>query len=203
MQNNDMLRQLWPEELAVRYRTKGYWRGETFDRMLRDRATAHGGQLAVVGGETSWTYADLLERAEAAAGGFLSLGLQPGDRVIVQLPIIAAFFPAVFGLFLAGLLPVFALPAHRQAELIHLARKARAKALVQADRHERFDYRPLALAVQGEAPDLRHLMVAGAPAPGMLAFDDLRPGPALRRPIPIRNRWPSCRSPAAPPGCRS
>lgn len=179
MQNNDMPRQLWPEELAARYRAKGYWRGETFGQMLRDRAAAQGGRLAVIDGATRWTYADLLQRAEAAAGGFLSLGLQPGDRVIVQLPNIAAFFPAVFGLFLAGLLPVFALPAHRQAELIHLARKARAKALVQADRHEGFDYRPLALAVQAEAPDLRHLVVVGAPGPGMLAFDDLRPGPAL------------------------
>ncbi|NGM45898.1 AMP-binding protein [Rhodobacter sp. SGA-6-6] len=174
-----MPRQLWPEELAARYREKGYWQGETFGRMLRDRAAAHGSRLAVVDGDTRWTYAELLDRAEAAAGGLLSLGLQPGDRVILQLPNIAAFFPAVFGLFLAGLLPVFALPAHRQSELIHLARKARAKALVQADRHEGFDYRPLALAVQAEAPELRHLVVVGEPGPGMLAFGDLRPGPAL------------------------
>ncbi len=179
MQNNDMPRQLWPEELAVRYRDKGYWRGETFGRMLRDRAAAHGGRLAVIDGTARWTYADLLERAEAAAGGFLGLGLEPGDRVIVQLPNIAAFFPAVFGLFLAGLLPVFALPAHRQTELVHLARKSRAKALVQADRHEGFDYRPLALAAQAETPGLRHLVVVGEPGPGMLAFGDLRPGPAL------------------------
>lgn len=179
MQNNDMPRQLWPEELAARYRDKGYWRGETFGRMLRDRAAAHGGRLAVVDGDTRWTYAELLDRAETAAGGFLSLGLRPGDRVILQLPNIAAFFPAVFGLFLAGLLPVFALPAHRQSELIHLARKARAKALVQADRHEGFDYRPLALAVQAEAPELKHLVVVGEPGTKMLAFGDLRPGPAL------------------------
>ena len=52
MQNNDMPRQLWPEELAARYREKGYWQGETFGRMLRDRAAAHGSRLAVVDGDT-------------------------------------------------------------------------------------------------------------------------------------------------------
>ncbi len=179
MQNNDMPRQIWPGELVARYREKGYWTGETFGRMLRDRAAAHGARLAVIDAGTRWTYAGLLERAEAAAGGFLTLGLKPGDRVIVQLPNIAAFFPAVFGLFLAGLVPVFALPAHRQTELIHLARKAKARALVQADRHEGFDYRPLALTVRDGAPELRHLIIVGEAGPDMLAFDDLRPGPEL------------------------
>ncbi|MFC3628002.1 (2,3-dihydroxybenzoyl)adenylate synthase [Paracoccus angustae] len=177
---NTIPRQVWPEDLAARYRSKGYWRGETFGDVLRARAADHPDRLAVVDADNRWTYADLLARAESAAGGYLALGLQPGDRVIVQIPNVAAFFPAVFGLFLAGLIPVYALPAHRQTELIHFARRSGAKAMVVADRHEGFDYRPLADLVRAEAPAIAHVVVIGD-AGDHIPFDSLRAGPALPR----------------------
>lgn len=168
-----MPQQIWPADLAARYRARGFWRGETFGDMLRVRAAEHPGRLAVVDGENRWTYGDLLARAERAAHGYLALGLQSGDRVIVQVPNIAPFFPAVFGLFLAGLIPVYALPAHRQTELIHFANRSGAKAMVIADRHEGFDYRPLARLVKDQAPDLAHVIVIGDPGES-IAFDDLK-----------------------------
>lgn len=177
---NTIPRQVWPEDLAARYRSKGYWRGETFGDVLRARAADHPDRLAVVDADNRWTYSDLLARAESAAGGYLALGLQPGDRVIVQIPNVAAFFPAVFGLFLAGLIPVYALPAHRQTELIHFARRSGAKAMVVADRHEGFDYRPLADLVRAEAPAIAHVVVIGD-AGDHIPFDSLRAGPALPR----------------------
>lgn len=165
--------QVWPDDLAALYREKGYWRGETMGGVLLARAADHPDHLAVVGGDTRWTYSQLLDRAKAAANGFQSLGLEPGDRVLVQIPNIAGFFPAVFGLFLAGLLPVYALPAHRQTELIHFARQSGAKAMVMADQHEGFDYRPLAAMVQAEVPELAHVVVIGD-AGEHIAFDDFR-----------------------------
>ncbi len=153
-------RQVWPPEFAARYRAAGWWRGETFGGFLRQRAAEHPDRLAVVGGADRWTYAELLARAERAAGGWQALGLQPGDRVIVQMPNVAVFLPAVFGLFLAGLVPVYALPAHRQTELAHFARRSGARGLVTVERHEGFDYPALARAVAAEVPALAHIVVA-------------------------------------------
>ncbi len=178
-QTQPIPQQIWPDDLAARYRQRGYWRGETFGQMLRDRAARHPDRLAVVDGANRWTYADLLARAESAAGGYLTLGLRPGDRVLVQIPNIAPFFPAVFGLFLAGLIPVYALPAHRQTELIHFAARSGAKAMVIADRHEGFDYRPLADLVRAEAPGIAHVVVIGEPGGGHVPFDSLQAGPGL------------------------
>lgn len=178
-QTQPIPQQIWPDDLAARYRQRGYWRGETFGQMLRDRAARHPDRLAVVDGAHRWTYADLLARAESAAGGYLTLGLRPGDRVLVQIPNIAPFFPAVFGLFLAGLIPVYALPAHRQTELIHFATRSGAKAMVIADRHEGFDYRPLADLVRAEAPGIAHVVVIGEPGGGHVPFDSLQAGPEL------------------------
>ena len=179
MQSDDTApRQVWPQDFASRYREKGYWRGETMGGVLRLRAAEHPDRVAVVDGETRWTYGELLTRAETAAAGFLGLGLTPGDRVIVQIPNVVGFFPAVFGLFLAGLIPVYALPAHRQTELTHFARRSGAKALVVAERLDGFDYRPLASAVQADVPTLAHVVVIGEPGPH-IAFDALPQTPVV------------------------
>jgi 2,3-dihydroxybenzoate-AMP ligase len=153
--------QVWPEAFAARYRAAGYWRGETFPALLRRQAEARPEAVAIVDGDRRWTYADLHRRAEAHAAGFLALGLRPGARVVVQLGNVAEFFSVVFGLFRAGLLPVYALAAHRLAEVAHIARRAEAAAYVAADRWAGFDYRILARALKAEVPHLAHVVIAG------------------------------------------
>ncbi len=155
------LRQEWPEELARLYRERGYWRGETFSSMLRERSAAYPDRVAVVAGDKRWTYRDLVDRAQVAARGFLDLGLTPGERVIVQVGNIPEFLSVVFGLFLARLVPVYALPAHRLTEIVHFARKAEASAYVIEDNRDGFDYRVLARAVMGEVPGVRSVVVVG------------------------------------------
>ena len=171
------LKQIWPKDMAALYRAKGYWRGETFSQVLRNRAEAQPDAVAVVGMSQRWTYGDLLQKAETAAAGFLALGLQPGDRVVVQLPNLPEFLGVIFGLFRAKLIPVYALPAHRATEIVHFVTRAEASAYVVADRHEGFDYRALARAVQAEVPDLRHVVVVGE-ADEFASFDGFRADPA-------------------------
>jgi len=156
------LQQIWPEEFAQRYRERGYWRGETFPGFLRERAQQFPDRVAVTGGDgTSWTYGELFARAEVNAAGFLALGLKPGDRVVVQLGNIPEFLSVVCGLFVAGLIPVYALPAHRLTEIVHFAQKAEAAAYVIAERYDGFDYRSLAREVIAAAPTVKHVVVVG------------------------------------------
>ncbi len=181
------LQQIWPDDLAARYRAKGYWRGETFSQLLRDRVEATPDAVAVVGMDQRWTYGELLEKAETAAAGFLALGLKPGDRVVVQLPNLPEFLSVIFGLFRAKLIPVYALPAHRSTEIVHFVTRAEASAYVVADRHEGFDYRALARAVQAEVPGLRHVVVVGE-AEEFASFDAFRADPAS---LPTEDADPS------------
>ncbi|PTW59380.1 2,3-dihydroxybenzoate-AMP ligase [Breoghania corrubedonensis] len=153
--------QIWPQDVARRYREKGYWNGETFTSFLNRRAAMHPDRIAVVGDGVGWSYAELQTRAETVAAGFLALGLAPGERVVVQLPNIAEFLSVVFGLFRARLIPVFALPAQRLTEIRHFAQTAEASAYVVKDRWDEFDYRHLARAVKAEVPTLRHVVVVG------------------------------------------
>ncbi|MYR61032.1 AMP-binding protein, partial [Streptomyces sp. SID625] len=112
----------WPEEFAARYRAAGYWRGETFGGMLRERAAAHPDRVALVDAapeRRTWTYRELDRAADRLAAGFTARGIGRGDRVVVHLPNRGEFVEVVFALFRIGALPVYALPAHRESEIAH------------------------------------------------------------------------------------
>ncbi|MYZ45036.1 (2,3-dihydroxybenzoyl)adenylate synthase [Schauerella aestuarii] len=165
--------QIWPDDLAARYRAAGHWRGETFGGWLRERAQAHPDKIAIVGGDTRWSYAELDRRANEMAAGLRASGLVAGDRVVVHLPNIPEFFEVVFGLFRAGILPVYALPAHRITEIAHFASSSEASAYVIAGRHEGYDYAELAAELQQRLPAVRQVFVARPDRDGQTGFADL------------------------------
>lgn len=162
----------WPSEYAERYRAAGWWRGETFGEMLRERAAKHPERIAIVdpapapgapGGRTV-SYGELDARADRLAAGFLARGIGKGDRVVLQLPNVAEFFDVMFALFRIGALPVFALPAHRESEVRYFCEFTEAAAYVIPAVHGGFDYRELATAVRAQVPTLREVFVAAGPA---------------------------------------
>ncbi|MCP2254943.1 2,3-dihydroxybenzoate-AMP ligase [Prauserella aidingensis] len=158
----------WPAEDAARYRALGHWRGQTFGTWLSGLVAAYAERTAVVGvsaatGEqVRWTYAELDERSHRLAAGFADRGIAAGERVLVQLPNVAEYVPVIFGLWRAGALPVFALPAHRHSELVHFAAHSEAAAIVTVGEHERHDYAAAARSVADEVPSLRHVFVVGS-----------------------------------------
>ncbi|AKJ02785.1 2,3-dihydroxybenzoate-AMP ligase [Archangium gephyra] len=174
----------WPEEFASRYRRAGYWCGETFGQVLRERARRHGERTALVAGAQRWSYRELDERADRLAAGLHALGIKPRDRVVVQLPNIAEFFEVCFALFRLGALPVFALPAHRSAEISYFCAFTEAAAYIIPDKHGGFDYRTLAGQVRERVPGLRQVIVAGEAGP-FTALNSLYAEPAgLPEPSP-------------------
>ncbi|QHB71494.1 AMP-binding protein [Stenotrophomonas sp. 364] len=177
------LRQSWPPALVARYRAAGYWRGETLPGVLRERAVQFADDIAVVGGEVRLSYAALWQDAGRIGAGLLARGLVPGDRVVVQLGNTPAFVTVVCGLFRAGLIPVYALPAHRLTEVSHVMHKAQARGYIAADRQDGFDYRVLARELQALLPTLQHVLIVGDAAE-FGAVDSLQGDAALLPPDP-------------------
>ncbi|MEV6361936.1 (2,3-dihydroxybenzoyl)adenylate synthase [Nocardia asteroides] len=169
----------FPDQAARDYRAAGYWTGRTLGDLLRDSARAQPQRPAVLGGTGPQTYAELDAAADRMAHGLLALGINPGDRVIVQLPNIPVFATALFGLLRAGIIPVLTLPAHRRAEIEHLAALSGAVAYLIPDTLGDFDYRELAATVRAAVPSLRHVLVAGDPG-AFTALDSIaREGASL------------------------
>lgn len=176
----------WPDADVERYRREGYWGEDTLGDLLGQWAGRYGDAVAVVAGPGRRTYAELDRAADARARSLRALGIAEGDRVVVHLPNTAEFPVTLFGLLRAGAVPVLTLPAHRQAEIEHLAALSGAVAYVGPDVVEGFDHRELALQVAKAVPSLRHLLVDGEPLPGTTAIADLPAGTAepLPRPDP-------------------
>ncbi|MDG3014624.1 (2,3-dihydroxybenzoyl)adenylate synthase [Speluncibacter jeojiensis] len=166
----------FPAEFAERYRTAGYWRGETLGALLRSTTARRPDATALHTTSGPMTYAELDRRADRFAAGLLELGLHPGDRAVVHLPSTPEFVVALFGMLRAGVVPVLCLPAHRQTEVIHLAELSGAAAYLIQDLDGGFDFRELAATVRERVPSVRHVVVVGDPGP-FTAFDSVDADP--------------------------
>lgn len=159
------LQQIWPTEFVQKYTQAGYWEGQCFGDLLAQRAQDYADQLAVIGLQEQWNYAQLNQKASLIAAGLQQLGLKQGARVLVQLPNIPEFISVVFGLFRAGMIPIYALPAHRITELARFADQAPADAYIGVDHFDGFDYVQQAQTLQSRCPQLQQVILVGEAGP--------------------------------------
>jgi 2,3-dihydroxybenzoate-AMP ligase len=177
----------WPAELARAYAEAGWWRGQPLGAEIVAVADARGDATALVDGTTRISYASLAARADALASRLTDeLGLRRGDRIVVQLPNIWPFVVLTLGCLRAGIVPVMALPAHRQHELAYLCEHSEARALVIPDVLRDFDHQEMAAGLLAGSATLEHVLVAG---------DEVRPGHA--------DLTAMCAEPAEPRGHRA
>lgn len=150
----------WPPGLAAEYRASGIWTGQIFDDILTANAAdpESADRRAVVDAERSLTYRELDDRVGRLAAGLAARGIGPDDRVLLQIPNGVAFVEAVFALWRARALPVFGLPAHREAEMVGVARAAGAVAIISPAGRSGFDYRALAQTVAEQVDSVRDLI---------------------------------------------
>jgi len=154
----------WPADFAARYRARGWWEGVTITQMLARSAERSPAKTALVCAGHRLSYRDLVQTSDRLACRFLEAGIQPLDRVVVQLPNGPEFVHTYFALTRIGAIPVMALRAHRQTEIRHFVRASGAIAYVIPDRIGSFDYRTMAAEVQKDFPSLHTVFVSGEPA---------------------------------------
>ena len=110
--------------------------------------------------DVRWSYAELLQRADDLAAGFVALGFAPGDRIGIWAPNCAEWVLTQFATARAGLILVNINPAYRTHELEYVLNKVSCKGLVSAGRFKSSDYIAM---LQELAPEL------DAAEPGELA----------------------------------
>lgn len=167
----------FPADVAARYRQQGIWVDQTFSEWLFDSIERHRDRVAVIAGDSTWTYDRLGDRILRVAAGLRNLGIGRGDRVVVHLPNIPDFLSITFGLYEIGAIPVLAPIALRGHEVGYLADISEARAYVTTERHDGNDLAALAaelkrtyahlehtivLANDGGGPDLDALLAHGA-----------------------------------------
>jgi 2,3-dihydroxybenzoate-AMP ligase len=181
----------WPDDLARLYRERGYWRDVSIPQHFAALTAAGPDQLALVEGADRFTLADIGVRSERLAAHLYSVGLRSREIVVFQLPNSADFLVTFLALTRIGVIPVMALPSHRQTEIEHYVRASGAVALFVADRIRDFDFRPMARAIRKTQPTLRHVFVKGEAGADNISINDLLASdPPARSIAAIANAMP-------------
>lgn len=163
----------YPPEAAAAYRAAGAWQPGSIPQRLREVAAAHGPGRAVVTISGTLTYAELDARSDAVAAGLLSLGLVPGERVLLQVTNSETAILLWYGLLKAGLIPVCTLAIYRRHEITEIARQTGAAAhVVQAD-FRGHDLVGLAEEVADEIKGLRLIITVGASGGPCFRIEDM------------------------------
>ncbi|WP_262109779.1 (2,3-dihydroxybenzoyl)adenylate synthase [Aeromonas sp. Marseille-Q5825] len=129
----------WPEALAERYRTKGYWRGEPLTAMLARQCELAPDAEAILCGERRFSYGELDAASSRLAANLTRHGLGVGDTALVQLPNVAEFYLVFFALLKAGIAPVNALFSHNRLELASYAEQIRPRLFIGSLAHPLFE----------------------------------------------------------------
>jgi 2,3-dihydroxybenzoate-AMP ligase len=155
----------YKEEDAEKYNRLRWWAGLTYGDILDKAADIYPDKEALVEGQTRLTYSQVQGKINKLAIGFIELGIQPLDRVLVQLPNWAEFVFTVFALEKIGAIPILLLVRHRQIEISHLAQLTDAKFWIVAERNHKVDYLPIIDEVLKINPQIKHVILVRASHP--------------------------------------
>lgn len=176
-------------------RAGGFWSGKTlldyFDQNLlkqpdRIAVTACNG---MTGREERLTLAELNRRVCHIAAGLAKRGVEPGDVVSAQLPnwweMIALHLAALrVGAIFNPLMPIL-----RERELGFMLKLAESKVIVVPERFRDCDHATMLLGLQGNLPQLKHVLVVGERDPN--SFERMLDEPPGDVEALFRSRKPS------------
>jgi len=148
----------------------------TIGEALAQAAARWGEREALVSVEQDirWTFAELLEKADALAAGLLALGLEPGERIGIWAPNCVEWTLTQFAAARAGLILVTINPAYRTSEAAFTMAKVGLAALVFMDRFKTSDYAAMVAEIAPDLPVLRRIICIGAATrPGWIPFDQV------------------------------
>jgi 2,3-dihydroxybenzoate-AMP ligase len=128
----------WPEDLARKYRQKGYWLDQPLTRVLTDTAKQSPHSTAIICGDRRISYQELNQFSDNLAARLTEQNFGIGDTALVQLPNIAEFYIVFFALLKAGIVPLNALYNHRQHELKSFFSQIKPRLLIASRNHEVF-----------------------------------------------------------------
>ena len=156
----------YKKEDADKYNRLRWWPGIPLGDYLNKAADIYPDKEALVDGEKHLTYGQLKTQTDKLAIGFIDLGIQPLDRVLVQIPNWAEFIYTYFALQKIGAIPILLLAKHRQNEISHLQQLTGATSWVVAQRYHKTDYLPIIDDVLQDNAQIKNVILVRASQPG-------------------------------------
>jgi 2,3-dihydroxybenzoate-AMP ligase len=164
-------------ELYSRFR---WWLGLTWGDLLDRACDLYPRKVGLVDDTASLTYGALQKETNRLALGLMNLGIESGDRVLIQIPNWWEYVCAFFALQKIGAIPVLLLPRHSELEINHLARISEAKAWILTLEYGSIRYRTTIHNVLHENPTIDNVITVRADShDGFVRMEDLIAGEKL------------------------
>jgi long-chain acyl-CoA synthetase len=138
--------------------------GQTVCSRFLETVEAHGDRVALRakdedGGWQSWTYREYADQVARAAAGLRSLGVGPGDRVVLMMRNIPQFHFVDLAVAFCGATAVSIYNSSPPEQVQYLASHCKAKVAIVED----FEFLDRFLAVRNELPDLGPIVLLDNP----------------------------------------
>jgi 2,3-dihydroxybenzoate-AMP ligase len=147
-------------EDAERYKRLGWWGDQTFGDVLDRAADRYPEKEAFVDGATRVTFSQARNGVNRLAISLMQLGIEPAERVLVQLPNWNEFVYVYFALQKIGAVDVLLIDRYRPYEINHLIRLTGATTWVLPWRYRKTDYLPIIEEVLRESPQMKSVILA-------------------------------------------
>jgi non-ribosomal peptide synthetase component E (peptide arylation enzyme) len=147
-------------EDVERYRRLGWWSGLTSGDILDRAADRYPDKEAFVDDTTRLTFGQAREKVNRLAISLMNLGIEPTERVLVQLPNWNEFVYVYFALQKIGAIDVLLIDRYRPYEINHLIRLTGATAWVLPWKYRKTDYLPVIKEVLKESPQMKNVILA-------------------------------------------
>jgi non-ribosomal peptide synthetase component E (peptide arylation enzyme) len=147
-------------EDAEKYKRLGWWGEQTFGDILDRVADRYPDKEAFVDGVSRLTFSQARDKVHRLAISLMHLGIEPTERVLVQLPNWNEFVYVYFALQKIGAIDVLLIDRYRPYEINHLIRLTGATAWVLPWKYRRTDYLPIIKEVLKESPQMKNVILA-------------------------------------------
>ena len=149
----------YTEEQAARFRKHGWWGDEILLDHLDRWATETPGFELATDRTGRLTYGEARGQAYRLATSLRRLGVQRGDRVLVQLPNWNEFIVIYLAAIRAGAVLVPIMPIYRHDEIGYILERSQAKVAFTAGEFRKFDHLQMFRELRAKSPELRELVV--------------------------------------------
>ncbi|CAB4960948.1 unannotated protein [freshwater metagenome] len=165
----------YTQDDIARFYEQGLWRHDTLFSILRDNATRQPDRVFITDSSSSYTYAQLHESAIRLAVGLVRLGLEPGDRVVVQMPNWVEFAVIAAAVSRVGAIIVPIMPIYRRDDVGFVVEASGARLVFTSPTWKGFDHAAMFGDLARNSQTLSTIVVLRAEQAleGTIAFEDL------------------------------
>jgi len=178
-------------DLALSYRTSGFWLDRFTDDYLVQAERNHGEQIAIIDEHGQTSYRELFSRAGHVASSLQALGITKGDVVSWILPNQVEASIIHHAITRLGAVSNPIVPIYRHREVGYILRQSESALVIAPRFYRNFDYAEMLSELKSELPDIRHTAyvengVIGSledPSVSQTSFDLIQPVRSCDDPI--------------------